>query len=154
MNAADPFDLDRFVAAQDAGETYDRAVAELRRGQKTGHWMWFVFPQIAGLGFSPASRRYAIRSLAEARAYLAHPVLGQRLAECALILTLHAALSAEYIFGGIDAVKLRSSMTLFRHADPGQPLFGAVLSQYFDGQPDQLTDEAVQAAGEGNFASR
>ncbi len=143
MNTTDPYDLDRFVAAQDAGGTYDRAVAELRGGRKTGHWMWFVFPQIAGLGFSPASQRYAIRSLAEARAYLDHPVLGPRLAECARILTQAEDRSAEAIFGGIDAIKLRSSMTLFCHANPGEPLFGAVLARYFHGQPDPLTEELL-----------
>ncbi len=150
MTTADPFGLGRFLEAQDTGGTYERAAAELRRGRKSGHWMWFVFPQIAGLGFSEVSRRYAIRSLAEARAYLHHPVLGPRLVECAQILTRTEG-SAEQIFGGIDAIKLRSSMTLFRHADPGQPLFEAVLDRYFDGQYDPLTDEAVQAAGEGNF---
>src|ERR1700683_1553515 len=145
MNAADPdpFDLDRFTAAQDAGETYDRAVAELRSGRKTGHWMWFAFPQIAGLGFSLASRRYAIRSLPEARAYLMHPVLGPRLTGWSLILTQAGGLTAEQIFGGIDATKLRLSMTLFRHADPGQPLFGRVLDQDFGGQPDPLSDGGV-----------
>ncbi|HWF81336.1 MAG TPA: DUF1810 family protein, partial [Streptosporangiaceae bacterium] len=85
-NSADPYDLRRFAVAQDSGGTYQRAVAELRAGRKTGHWMWFVFPQIAGLGFSPTSRTYAIRSLAEARAYLRHPVLGPRLTDCARIL--------------------------------------------------------------------
>ena len=142
-SSADPYDLHRFVAAQDSGGTYQRAVAELRAGRKTGHWMWFVFPQIAGLGFSPASRTYGISSLAEARAYLAHPVLGPRLTDCASILTRLTGSTAEQIFGGIDATKLRSSMTLFRHADPGQALFSAVLDQYFDGQSDPLTDRAV-----------
>ena len=117
----DPFDLGRFVAAQDAGGTYDRAAAELRRGLKTGHWMWFVFPQIAGLGQSPASRTYAISSLEEARAYLRHPVLGLRLAECARILTEVRGRTAEQIFGALDAQKLRSSMTLFWRAAPGEP---------------------------------
>ena len=151
---ADPFDLGRFVAAQESGGTYQRAVAELAAGRKTGHWMWFVFPQIAGLGFSPMSRTYAIKSLAEAKAYLRHPVLGPRLADCARILTQLTGTSAMRIFGDIDAVKLRSSMTLFRHADPVQALFGQVLAQYFDGQPDPLTDEAVAAAGGGDFQSR
>jgi uncharacterized protein (DUF1810 family) len=148
---ADPHDLGRFVAAQESGGTYQRAFAELRAGRKTGHWMWFVFPQIAGLGFSPTSRTYAIRSLAEARAYLRHPVLGPRLTDCARILTELTGTSAERIFGDIDAIKLRSSMTLFRHADPGQALFGQVVDQYFDGQPDPLTDRAVAAAGDGAF---
>jgi uncharacterized protein (DUF1810 family) len=153
-NPADPYDLHRFVAAQESGGTYQRAVAELRAGRKTGHWMWFVFPQIAGLGFSVTSRTYAINSLGEARAYLRHPVLGQRLTDCAHLLTQLTGSTAERIFGGIDATKLRSSMTLFRHADPGQPLFGQVLDQYFDGQSDPLTDQAVAAAGEGGFQPR
>jgi uncharacterized protein (DUF1810 family) len=146
MTTADPYDLHRFVAAQGSGGTYQRAVAELRAGRKTGHWMWFVFPQIAGLGSSPMSRTYAISSLAEAKAYLAHPVLGPRLTDCARLLTQLTGTAAERIFGDIDATKLRSSMTLFRHADPGQPLFGAVLDQYFDGQSDPLTDRAIAAA--------
>src|SRR3982750_1208644 len=96
------YDLERFVAAQDAGGTYDRAVAELRAGRKTSHWMWFVFPQIAGLGRSPMAQRYAIGSLAEADAYLAHPVLGTRLAECAQLVLDADAPTPEHIFGGID----------------------------------------------------
>lgn len=150
MTTADPYDLHRFVAAQDSGGTYQRAVAELRAGRKAGHWMWFVFPQIAGLGSSPMSRTYAISSLAEAKAYLAHPVLGARLTDCARLLTQLAGTTAERIFGVIDATKLRSSMTLFRHADPSQPLFGAVLDQYFDGQSDPLTDRAMAAADRTN----
>jgi uncharacterized protein (DUF1810 family) len=143
MTTEDPYDLQRFVDAQDAGGTYDHAAAELRAGRKTSHWMWFVFPQIAGLGYSPASRRYAITSLDEARAYLAHPVLGARLAECATILTGLTGRTAEQIFGGIDALKLRSSLTLFMHADPGQPLFRQVLDQYFGGIPDPATEERI-----------
>jgi uncharacterized protein (DUF1810 family) len=139
----DRYDLERFVAAQDAGGTYDHAVAELRRGRKTSHWMWFVFPQIAGLGMSPVSRRFAISSLEEARAYLAHPVLGPRLTECASIVAETPGQTAEQIFGDIDALKLRSSMTLFLRADPGQPVFARVLDQYFDGSPDPATDERV-----------
>jgi uncharacterized protein (DUF1810 family) len=139
----DRYDLERFVAAQDAGGTYDHAVAELRRGRKTSHWMWFVFPQIAGLGLSPVSRRFAISSLEEARAYLAHPVLGPRLTECAGVLAQTPGRTAEQIFGDIDAMKLRSSMTLFLRADPGQPLFARVLDQYFDSSPDPATDERL-----------
>ncbi len=139
----DPCNLQRFVAAQDAGGSYDRASGELRRGRKTGHWIWFVFPQIAGLGQSPTSRTYAISSIEEARAYLRHPVLGPRLAECARILTEVQGRTAEQILGGLDAQKLRSSMTLFLRADPGQPLFGQVLSQYFDGVPDSATDQRL-----------
>jgi uncharacterized protein (DUF1810 family) len=139
----DPYNLKRFVAAQDAGGTYQQAVAELRRGRKTGHWMWFVFPQIAGLGYSATSRMFAISSLEEARAYLAHPVLGPRLAECATIVAQAQGRTAEQIFGGIDAQKLRSCVTLFLRADPGQPVFGQVLAQYFDGRPDPATDQRI-----------
>jgi uncharacterized protein (DUF1810 family) len=141
MMMDDPFDLERFVAAQDAAGIYDQATAELRRGRKTSHWMWFVFPQIAGLGHSQMSRKFAISSLQEARAYLAHPVLGPRLTECARILAGTRGRSAEQIFGGLDAQKLHSSVTLFLRADPGEPIFGQVLSQYFDGLPDLATDQ-------------
>ena len=143
----DRFELERFVTAQDQGATYDAAVAELRAGRKRSHWMWFVFPQIAGLGQSPISRRYAISSLAEAQAYLAHEVLGARLSECARIVRDLAAPSAEDIFGGIDAMKLRSSMTLFARADPANPVFGEVLDAYFGGVPDDATDRLINAAG-------
>jgi uncharacterized protein (DUF1810 family) len=137
--------LQRFVAAQDQAGTYEAAVQELRSGRKRGHWMWFVFPQIAGLGQSPTSRRYAISSLAEARAYLAHPVLGPRLHECAGILSDFEGRSAEEIFGGIDAMKLRSSMTLFARADPDRPEFKRVLDDYFGGGPDQATERLLDA---------
>ena len=143
MNADDPYDLQRYVAAQDAGGTYGRAAAELRAGRKASHWMWFVFPQIAGLGYSPASRTYAITSLDEARAYLAHPVLGARLIECATILTGVRGRTAEQIFGDLDAQKLRSCVTLFSRAAPGEPVFRQVLDQYFDGVPDQATEQRI-----------
>jgi uncharacterized protein (DUF1810 family) len=139
----DPYDLARFVAAQDAGGTYERAIAELRAGRKTSHWMWFVFPQIAGLGQSPTSRHYAISSLDEARAYLDDPVLGQRLRECAHILASRTDRDAEQILGGVDALKLRSSMTLFHRAAPDEALFGQVLASYFDGMPDPATEQLV-----------
>ena len=132
------FDLERFVTAQDADGTYERVVGELRRGVKCSHWMWFVFPQIAGLGYSAMSQRYAIASLAEAQAYLAHPVLGPRLRECTG-LVLDADSTAETIFGGVDARKLHSSMTLFHRADPDDAVFQLVLDAYFDGQPDPGT---------------
>ena len=135
-------DLERFVTAQDSGGTYRRAVAELRRGRKTSHWMWFIFPQIAGLGRSATAQMYAISNLAEAQAYLAHPVLGPRLVECTEILASHRGLSAEQIFGGIDAIKLRSSMTLFARADPDQAIFSQVIDQYFAG-PDPETDRRI-----------
>ena len=140
MPTNDPYDLERFALAQDARETYASAVAELRAGRKTGHWMWFVFPQIAGLGISPMSRRYAISSLEEARLYLAHPILGERLEECARILTELSGGTAHDIFGSIDAMKLRSSMTLFARAAPESPLFREVLDRYFDGLADEATD--------------
>jgi uncharacterized protein (DUF1810 family) len=143
MNTEDPYHLQRFVAAQDAGGTYDRATAELRAGRKTSHWMWFIFPQIAGLGYSPASRTYAITSLDEARAYLAHPVLGARLTECAAILAGLAGRTAEQIFGEVDALKLRSSITLFLHAAPREPVFRQVLDQYFGGEPDSATENRI-----------
>ncbi len=146
MGTDDPYDLRRFVAAQDAGRTYDRAAAELRAGRKAGHWMWFVFPQIAGLGYSPASRLYAISSLEEARAYLAHPVLGARLAECAAILTGLRGRTAEQVFGEVDALKLRSCVTLFARAAPGEPVFRQVLEQYFDGGPDPETERRLDQA--------
>jgi uncharacterized protein (DUF1810 family) len=137
---SDPYDLDRFVDAQDRGGTYDRALAELRDGRKTSHWMWFVFPQIAGLGSSPMAQRYAISSVDEARAYLAHPVLGDRLRESARALTGLDTRSPDEVLGGIDAMKLRSSMTLFMRAAPDEPLFAQVLDQYFGGAADDATD--------------
>jgi uncharacterized protein (DUF1810 family) len=143
MESDDPYHLQRFVAAQDARRTYDHAAAELRAGRKTSHWMWFIFPQIAGLGYSPTSRMYAITSLDEARAYLAHPVLGARLIECATILTGLTGRTAEQIFGEVDALKLRSSMTLFRHTVPNEPVFGQVLDQYFGGEPDSATEDRI-----------
>jgi uncharacterized protein (DUF1810 family) len=136
-------DLDRFVTAQDDGGIYGRAVRELRTGRKESHWMWFVFPQIAGLGLSAISRRYAIASLAEARAYLAHPVLGRRLVECAEAVATSPAESAEAIFGAVDAMKLRSSMTLFRRADPAEAVFGEVLDRYFGGALDPETERRL-----------
>ncbi len=143
MTTEDPYDLQRFVAAQDAGGIYDRAAAELRGGRKASHWMWFVFPQIAGLGYSPMSRTFAITSLDEARAYLAHPVLGARLAECAEILIGLSNRTAEQIFGELDAQKLHSCMTLFMRAAPGEQLFRQVLDQYFGGVPDSATEQRL-----------
>ena len=142
----DPYDLERFLAAQDARGTYASAVAELRAGRKTGHWMWFVFPQIAGLGLSETSRRYAISSIDEARAYLAHPILGKRIEECARTLTELTGESARDIFGPVDATKLRSSMTLFARAAPGNALFQDVLDRYFDGHADAATDDRLRSA--------
>ncbi len=137
-------DLERFVTAQDSRGTYASAVDELRTGRKTSHWMWFVFPQIAGLGVSETSRRYAISSLEEARAYLAHPILGTRLQECVRVLNELSGSTAEEILGPVDAMKLRSSMTLFARAAPENPLFGAVLVRYFDGVADDATDALLR----------
>ena len=117
----EPYDLERFVRAQNAGRTYERAVAELRNGRKESHWMWYVFPQISGLGQSPTSKTFAISSLEEAKAYLRHPVLGARLAECTSVVAGTDGATAEEIFGGIDALKLRSSMTLFMRATSDEP---------------------------------
>ena len=138
---SDPYDLHRFVDAQRS--TYDSAVGELRAGRKTSHWMWFVFPQIAGLGRSQMSQRYAIDSLEEARAYLDHPVLGPRLLECCGALLSHDGTSAEEILGGIDATKLRSSMTLFLRASPETQTFQQVLDRYFEGEADRATIELL-----------
>jgi uncharacterized protein (DUF1810 family) len=134
----DPFHLQRFVDAQDADGTFDRALGELRAGRKTSHWMWFVFPQLAGLGRSAMAQRYAISGPDEARGYLAHPVLGPRLLSCARALTELDTADPVAVLGGIDAQKLHSSMTLFA-AVSDEPAFGAVLDQYFGGVPDPGT---------------
>jgi uncharacterized protein (DUF1810 family) len=143
--SGDQYNLERFVTAQDADGTYARVLGELRAGRKTGHWMWFVFPQIAGLGTSETSRRYALSSPAEAVAYLQHPRLGPRLIECTQIVGQSHALSATQILGPIDAKKLQSCMTLFMRAVPAEPLFGRVLERYFAGVPDHNTDRLLQA---------
>jgi len=148
MAIDDPYDLARFVTAQDANGTYERALVELRAGRKTGHWMWFVFPQIAGLGQSETSRRYAIASRAEAAAYLQDQRLGPRLIECARILETSRALSATEILGPVDARKLQSCMTLFLRAAPGEPLFARVLERYFAGIPDRNTDRLLRSQGD------
>lgn len=139
----DDHDLERFVRAQDDGGTYQAALGELRHGHKTTHWMWFMFPEIAGLGFSATSRRYALPSLDAARAYLLHPVLGPRLIECANIVAEAVDRTAEQIFGGVDAQKLQSCMTLFARAAPDEPAFGRVLDRYFDGHSDPGTDQLI-----------
>jgi uncharacterized protein (DUF1810 family) len=139
----DPHDLQRFVDAQDRGETYCRALEELRAGRKTSHWMWFVFPQVAGLGHSEMARAYAIGSLVEAIAYLGHPVLGPRLRECAQALLVLDTGSAREVLGEVDALKLRSSMTLFDRAAPEEQVFQRVLDRYFDGRPDEATVERL-----------
>jgi uncharacterized protein (DUF1810 family) len=138
-------DLDRFVDAQDAGGTYATALAEVRAGRKRTHWMWFVFPQVTGLGRSSTARQYAIASLDEAIAYLGHPVLGPRLREIAAAASAIDGATADDVFGTIDAVKLRSSMTLFALAagpSSDEP-FRRVLERHFDGVPDPETERLL-----------
>lgn len=134
-------DLERFVAAQDASPSF---LDELRGGRKTSHWMWFVFPQIAGLGHSAMAQRYAIASLEEARAYLAHPVLGARLRECVEVLLSLGTRDPVAIFGSIDAMKLRSSLTLFLRAAPDDPLFQRALDRFYGGVADAATDARLR----------
>ena len=130
------FDLERFVDAQHG--TYDGALAEMRRGAKRSHWMWFIFPQIVGLGQSAMAQRFAIGSIAEARAYLAHPVLGPRYRECVAALQDLTSTTAKAVFGTIDAIKLRSSLTLFAEAS-GAPLFDAAIGRWFGGEKDEAS---------------
>ncbi len=132
-------DLSRFLKAQE--QDYEQALREIRSGRKRSHWMWYIFPQIQGLGFSPTAQYYAIRDLQEARDYLAHPVLGTRLKEISSALLDLNGLSASEIFGYPDDLKLRSSMTLFRMADLNEPVFLEVLEKYYDGKPDARTVE-------------
>ena len=133
----DPYDLERFVDAQRG--VVEEAMAELTRGRKTSHWMWFVFPQLAGLGLSAMSRRYAISGLAEAKAYLAHDVLGPRLEECARLVNAHVGSTAREIFGAPDDRKFFSSMTLFARASEGDCVFGEALDAFFEGARDVAT---------------
>ncbi|HSZ52791.1 MAG TPA: DUF1810 domain-containing protein [Caulobacteraceae bacterium] len=140
MSGPDPHDLNRFVEAQQG--FFEAARAELRGGRKASHWMWFVFPQIAGLGHSPMARRYAIASLAEARAYLAHPVLAPRLRELAEIVVMLPDTDARAIFGDIDAIKFRSSMTLFDAVEP-DGVFARALDRFFEGGRDPATLERI-----------
>ena len=130
----DPYDLQRFVDEQDG--TYEQALAEIRAGEKQSHWIWFVFPQVTGLGSSPMSQRFAIRTLGEAQAYLAHPVLGPRLRECAAAMDALPGSSAADVLGDIDAMKFQSSMTLFDAATPNEPVFSTALQKYFAGRRD------------------
>jgi uncharacterized protein (DUF1810 family) len=136
MNS-DSYDLQRFVDAQ--SQLIDRVRDELRAGRKQSHWMWFIFPQIAGLGFSAMAQRYAIASLDEAKAYLAHPVLGPRLKECTALVNAAQGKTALQIFGTPDDLKFRSSMTLFHAAAPNEPLFSEALRKYFGGVGDPAT---------------
>jgi uncharacterized protein (DUF1810 family) len=137
----DPFDLNRFISAQEG--IYVRALAELRDGLKRSHWMWYVFPQIAGLGHSPTTRRYSIKSLEEARQYLAHPVLGPRLKECTEAVLAVQGQSASDIFGHPDDWKLQSSMTLFELVSGPQSVFSRVLDKYYEGKRDARTLQIV-----------
>jgi uncharacterized protein (DUF1810 family) len=139
----DPFDLDRFVQAQSS--TYDVALAEITRGLKRSHWMWYIFPQFAGLGVSSTSRRYAIKSVDEAKAYLSHPILGPRLIRCAQAALAVKMLTAHQIFGSPDDMKLRSCATLFASVSPEGSVFHQLLDRYFDGKPDQQTLTLLQS---------
>ena len=145
MPDSDPHRLSRFVEAQRV--VYDEAMAEIRNGRKESHWMWFIFPQVAGLGMSPTSREYAIASRAEAEAYLAHAVLGPRLQESARAVLDVQDRSAGEIFGGIDASKLRSSATLFAAVSPDGSVFHRIIERYFDGEMDLRTLDLIRAAG-------
>ncbi len=138
--ADDPFNLNRFVEAQ--ASVIDTVLLELKRGKKQSHWMWFVFPQIAGLGFSSMAQKYAISSLDEARAYLGHPVLGDRLRKCVELVLQVENRSAHQIFGSPDDMKFRSSLTLFSEAT-GEEVFLRALDEYFDGVPDSATLEIM-----------
>ena len=141
----DIFNLQRFVDAQDRGAAYERALAELRAGLKQGHWIWFVFPQIEGLGSSETARFYAISSLDEATAYLAHPLLGPRLTEAAEALLGLTARDADAVLGSLDAMKLRSSMTLFASVADASPVFARVLEKFYAGAADPATERLLRA---------
>jgi uncharacterized protein (DUF1810 family) len=138
---ADPFNLERFVDAQ--APVYEQVRRELTVGRKQSHWMWFIFPQIAGLGQSPMSVRFAIASLGEAKAYLAHPVLGARIRECARLTLDVEGKTARDIFGSIDEMKFRSSMTLFARAAPDENIFQRCIDKYFVGDPDPATSARI-----------
>ena len=141
----DPYRLDRFIEAQEGD--YENALAEIRAGRKRSHWMWYVFPQFIGLGNSPTSVHYAIKSRAEAEAYLAHPILGPRLLECAEAVVQVQNRSAHEIFGSPDDLKLRSSATLFASVSPDASVFHRIIGTYFDGKPDVRTTELMSRAG-------
>ena len=137
VNSNDPYDLNRFVEAQKYD--YDQALSEIRSGRKRSHWMWYIFPQFAGLGFSTTSQHYSIKSLDEAGAYLSHPVLGPRLVECCEAALGVEGRSASEIFGYPDDMKLRSCVTLFAQVSPAGSVFHQVLNKYFQGSPDTKT---------------
>ena len=139
--AGDPYDLNRFIEAQE--RDYTRALQEIKNGRKQTHWMWYIFPQIEGLGTSPMAQRYAIKSLVEAKAYLNHPILGPRLIECAEAVVAVNGSSASEIFGSPDDMKLRSCATLFALVSPPQSVFDRVLAKFFEGRRDERTEKAV-----------
>ena len=144
---SDPHRLSRFLEAQEA--SYSQALAELRQGQKRSHWMWYIFPQLAGLGRSATAQYYGIKSLAEARAYLAHPVLGPRLVECCETVLAIPDRSAQAIFGSPDALKLRSCATLFAGVAPAGSVFERLLDQYYQGERDAQTLRLLGIEGGG-----
>jgi uncharacterized protein (DUF1810 family) len=139
----DTYDLDRFVQAQ--SHNFDQALEEIRAGQKRSHWMWYVFPQLAGLGFSPTAQHYAIKGEGEARAYLAHPVLGPRLHQCCAAALAVKSRTATEIFGSIDGLKLRSSATLFARVSPPGSVFAQILDRFYGGVPDEKTLQLLGA---------
>lgn len=143
-SGSDPFDLQRFVDAQNG--VYDNVLAELRAGRKASHWIWFVFPQLRGLGRTAMAERYGVASLDEARAYLAHKVLGPRLRECAHLVAHSGCVSARDLFGSPDDLKVRSSMTLFARATDDNGVFADVLRKYYKGEEDPLTVQRLTAA--------
>jgi len=142
INPEDRFNLNRFLIAQE--KVYDTALAELRSGEKRTHWMWFIFPQIEGLGYTPTSKYYAIKNLEEARQYLDHPVLGPRLLECSEAVLTVQGFTASDIFGYPDYLKLKSSMTLFSSVADQDSVFVRILDKYYDGERDTTTAELLQ----------
>jgi uncharacterized protein (DUF1810 family) len=143
MSTGDRYNLQRFVDGQ--GEIFDQVLRELRLGRKQTHWMWFIFPQLTGLGSSPMARRYAISSLEEAKAYFGHPVLGDRLLECTQLVTAARAQSVEDVLGYPDNLKFHSSISLFAHASNHHEIFGNALRKYFRSEYDQLTMERLRS---------
>ena len=142
MNTDDPYDLNRFLSAQEG--IYERALAELKGGQKRTHWMWFIFPQIDGLGYSPTAKRYSIKSMVEARQYLSHPVLGKRLLECAETVVALKGGSVSEIFGYPDDLKFKSSMTLFEKIAGSDSVFSLALDRYCHGERDGMTLRLIE----------
>ena len=139
----DPYDLNRFIEAQEA--VYERALSELQNGRKKTHWMWFIFPQIAGLGSSAMSHRYSIRSVDEARAYMDHPLLGARLRECGNAILQVEDRSATEILGSPDDMKLKSCATLFEAVSPRESVFAQILDKYYQGERDSRTLDLIKS---------